>query len=148
LPKLVKIPVKSATEETELRGKALAARNAGIELEQVLCFPSNLEYECFKVLVNKFGFSSVKRHVKLTLNEEYAIYWVVDFWITMPDGRPLCVESKGLETPEFKYKFRQYNRIRDLHPGRLPRLLIVRSVKDLRDQLNTDNLIPVQTVLL
>jgi hypothetical protein len=148
LPKLVKIPVRSATEETELRGKALAAKNAGIELDQVLCFPSNLEYECFKCLVDRFGFTSVQRHVKITLNEEYEIYWVVDFWVTMPDGRPLCVESKGIETSEFKYKFRQYNRTRDLHPGKLPRLLIVRSVKDLKDQLSANNLIPVQTVLL
>jgi len=148
LPRLTKIPVRSATTETELRGKALAARNAGIELDQVLCFPSGLEYECFKVLVDKFGFSSVKRHEKITLSEEYSLYWVIDFWVTMPNGQPLCVESKGIETAEFKYKFRQYNRIRDLFPGRLPRLLIVRSVKDLRDQLNANNLVPAQTVLL
>jgi hypothetical protein len=131
-----------------LRGKALAARNAGIEPDRVLCFPSNLEYECFKVLVDKFGFTNVKRHEKVALSEEYSLYWVIDFWVKMSNGQPLCVESKGLETAEFKRQFKVYSRIRDLHPGRLPRLLVVRSVQDLKAQLDANDLVPVQTVLL
>jgi hypothetical protein len=148
LPVLKTIKVVSATTESELRGKALAAETAGIEESKVLCFPSGLEYDCYKVLVNAFGFDNVARHVKLTLSEEWNLYWVIDFWVKLPSGQFLAVEAKGVETAEFKRQFAAYTRIRDLHPGRLPRLIIARSVKSLREQLAANELIPKQTVLL
>jgi hypothetical protein len=148
IPTLKTIKISSATTESELRGKALAAKVAGIVEDDVLCFPSNLEYECYKALVNAFGFSNVGRHVKITLSEEWSLYWVIDFWVKLPSGQFLAVEAKGIETAEFKRQFAAYTRIRDLHPGRLPRLIIARSVKSLREQLAVNELIPKQTVLL
>lgn len=148
LPILKVISLKSATTETEDRGKVLAAKVAGVTVDQILCFPSKLEFDCFKLLVDKFGFDNVGRHVKLTLSEEYDLHWVIDFYVQLPTGQFLSVEAKGIETPEFKKQFKVYCRIRDRYPGRLPRLIVARSVKDLRQQLEAGDLVPVQTVLL